>query len=145
MFFLAIQPKNIIYTNQTGHIPVASSQGSQYIVIAYNVDSNAILLRPIKNRSTAKLTKSLTSIHQTLTDGGCKPKYHRMDNEYPKELKHFLRNKHIDVQLTPPHDHRANTAECSICTTKNHILAGWASMHNDFPMHLWDRTILQAE
>ena len=30
-------------------------------------------------------------------------------------------------------------------TAKNHITAGWASMHDNFPMHLWDRTIPQAE
>ena len=68
-----------------------------------------------------------------------------MDNECPSNLKHFLKDCNIDIQLTPPHDHRANTTKRAICMAKNHILAGWASMHDDFSVHIWDRTIPRAE
>ena len=144
-YVAAIQPKRLVYSDQTGRLPVTSNQGNQYLVVAYDYDSNNIMLRPIKNRSTAELTKAMASIHDTLTKGGCKPKYHRMDNECPEDLKTFLQARDITVQLTAPHDHRANAAERAIRTAKNHITAGWASMHDDFPMQLWDKTIPQAE
>ena len=69
----AIQPQNIVNMDQTGQVPVASSQGNQYFLVNYDFNSNAILLCPIKNRSPVELTKALASIHQTLTDSSCKP------------------------------------------------------------------------
>ena len=43
-FISAIQPKHIVYSNQTGQLHVTSSQGNQYLVVAYNYNSNAILI-----------------------------------------------------------------------------------------------------
>jgi len=60
-------------------------------------------------------------------------------------LKDFLAKEKIDYQLVPPHDHRRNAAEQAIRTGKNHIIAGWCAADDDFPLHLWDRTIPTAE
>ena len=43
-FIAAVQPKHIIYSDQTGRLPITSSQGNQYLVVAYDYDSNAILI-----------------------------------------------------------------------------------------------------
>ena len=48
-FISVVQPKHIVYSDQTGQLPITSSQGNQYLVVAYDYDSNAILIRPIKN------------------------------------------------------------------------------------------------
>jgi hypothetical protein len=40
--------------------------------------------------------------------------------------------------------HRRNAAERAIRTFKNHFIAGLCSLDKDFPLHLWDRLLLQA-
>ena len=44
-----------IYSDQTGPFPVPSSRGYKYLMVFYDVDSNAILARPIK---TKKITRT---------------------------------------------------------------------------------------
>ena len=48
-------------------------------------------------------------------------------------------------QLAPLHEHQSNAAEGAIQLAKKHLAVGWWSMDPAFPMHLWDRTIAQAE
>ena len=48
-FLATTKPKHILYTDQTGRLPQPSSNGNNYLMVAYNYNSNNILLRPIKN------------------------------------------------------------------------------------------------
>ena len=41
--------------------------------------------------------------------------------------------------------HRTNTAERAIRTFKNHFIAGLCSIHDEFPMHEWDRLLEQGD
>jgi hypothetical protein len=78
------EPRQLVYTDQTGRFPIPSSAGNQYLLVAYDYDSNNILLRPIQNRTAESLTAAIQDVHDTLTHGGCQPKFHRMDNECPQ-------------------------------------------------------------
>ena len=49
--------------------------------------------------------------------------------------------KHVNHQLVPPHNHRANAAEQ---TLKCHFKAGLASLDPTFPVSEWDRLLPQA-
>jgi hypothetical protein len=60
-------------------------------------------------------------------------------------LKAFLRDENIDFQLVPPGLHRRNAAERAIRTFKNHFIAGLSSVDKNFPLHLWDKLLPQAE
>jgi hypothetical protein len=51
----------------------------------------------------------------------------------------------VEYQRVPPHCHRCNAAERAIHTFKEHFVAGLDSMDPDFPLHLWDRLVPQAE
>jgi Reverse transcriptase (RNA-dependent DNA polymerase) len=144
-YLAAAEPKQVVYTDQTGRLPHPSASGNNYLLIAYDYDSNAILLRPIKNRTAEALTAAIADVHSTLTKGGCRPLFHRLDNECPQHLKDYLTNRNVTYQLAPPDDHRSNAAERAIRTAKNHLAAGWHSTDNNFPMYLWDKTIPQAE
>ncbi|MGL5934509.1 MAG: hypothetical protein ACRCZI_02680, partial [Cetobacterium sp.] len=144
-YLTTAEPRSIVYTNQTGRFPVPSSSGNNYLLVAYDYDSNNILLRPIKDRTANSLSEAIQSVHKTLTLGGCKPQYHRLDNECSQQVKDFFDQDKIKYQLAPPGEHRSNAAERAIRTAKNHLKAGWWSMDKNFPMHLWDRTIPQAE
>jgi hypothetical protein len=114
-------------------------------LIAYDYDSNAILMRPIKNRTAEALTAAIQDVHNTLAKGGCQPKFHRMDNECPQQVKDYLTKRDVQYQLAPPDDHRSNAAERAIQTAKNHLAAMWYSTDDNFPMYLWDKTIPQGE
>ena len=144
-FIATTEPRNVVYTDQTGRLPHPSSAGNNYLVVAYDYDSNNILMRPIKNRSAQAINTAIADIHQTLTRGGCRPQFHRLDNECSHELKQWFADNNIQYQLAPPHEHRSNAAERAIRTAKNHLAAGWWSTDPNFPMHLWDKTIPQAE
>jgi hypothetical protein len=149
-FLATAEPRNIVYSDQsqghqTGRLPHPSAGGNNYLMIANDYDSNAILMRPIKNRTADVLTDAIKNIHETLSKAGCQPKYHRLDNECPAQVKAYFAKRGIQYQMTPQDDHRSNTAERAIRTTKNHLAAGWYSTDDNFPMYLWDKTIPQAE
>ena len=144
-FLATTEPKNIVYTDQTGRLPHPSSSGDNYLVVAYDYNSNNILLQPIKNRTSQTITAAIADIHNTLAQGGCQPQFHRLDNKCSQELKQWFTDNNIQYQLAPPHEHRSNAAERAIRTAKNHLAAGWWSTDPQFPMHLWDKTIPQAE
>jgi hypothetical protein len=145
-FLSTAETKNIVYSDQTGRLPIASSSGNNFLLIlAYDYDSNCILLCPIKNRTAKALTSTIENVNKTLAKGGCKPQFHRLDNACPQLLKDFFERQQVEHQLVPPHDHRSNAAEQAIRTAKNHLADSWWSTNNKFPMHLWDKTIPQAE
>jgi hypothetical protein len=51
----------------------------------------------------------------------------------------------VEYQLVPPHCHRRNAAERAIQTFREHFMAGLSSVDTNFPLHLWDRLLPQAE
>ena len=136
--------KGHTFSDQTGKFPCVSSRGYKYIFVMYDYDSNSILSEPIKNRSENELIRAFNKLHDFLLSKGCKPKFHKLDNECSAALQSALEMKQVKFQLAPPHLHRTNAAERAIRTFKDHLLAGLASVDPDFPMHLWDRLLHQA-
>jgi len=51
----------------------------------------------------------------------------------------------VDFQVIPPHVHRHNATEHAICTFKSHFIASLCSTGKNFPLHLWDCLLPQAE
>jgi len=105
-FFLhTIAVTSQLHTDQTGRFPTQSSRGMNYLMIAYDYDSNAILAEPLKNRSALELLHGYTAIHSTLVARGLRPQLQCLDNEAPGILKQFLQAEAVDFQLVPPHVH----------------------------------------
>ena len=140
-----MEPTGQIYTDQTGKFVAPSSQGNNYQLICYDFDSNAILAVPFKNRTAACIKTAFEEVHQRLNKAGLRPAYHRLDNECSDVLKKYLTEQTIEYQLVVPGSHRRNAAERAIRTWKNHFIAGLCSVDKDFPLHLWDRLLPQAE
>jgi hypothetical protein len=69
-YLSASEPKHLVYTDQTGQLPSTSNEGNKYLLVAYDYDSNCILLRPIRNRHADTLTKAIADIHTILSRGG---------------------------------------------------------------------------
>jgi hypothetical protein len=114
-------------------------------MVLYDYDSNHIFAQPFKNRTAHCITEAYKILHQRLCDAGFKPKLQRLDNECSEMLKRFLKLKDVNFLLVPPGVHRRNAAERAIRTFQNHFIAGLCSTNEDFPLHLWDVLIPQAE
>ena len=47
---------NTVFSDQIGQFPTRSKRGNKYIMVMVEIDSNAILVEPIKNRTDTELT-----------------------------------------------------------------------------------------
>ena len=139
------EPTGKVYTDQTGKFPCTSASGNNYIMVLYDYDSNAILMEPISNRKGPTLVEAHKNLHALLTNAGLRPRFIMMDNECSDALKQFLTDESVAFQLTPAGMHRRNTAERSIRTAKNHLIAGLCTVNPKFPLYLWDKLLPQAE
>lgn len=133
-----------VYSDQTGKFSVPGSSGATLVFVMYDYDTNSIHAVPLKNRSAPEIVKAYSTVYNTLIKAGQRPLLQRLDNECSKELREFMEDRQVQVQLVPPGIHRANAAERAIRTFKNHMIAGLSTTDPDFPLHLWDRLILQG-
>ena len=134
-----------ISTDQTGKFSCMSSKQMNYILVTYSYDTNAILARPLKSKSSTELTTVIVKIHQYLTKRGYKPKHHWLDNEVSTKLLDTLQDMNVTVHLVPPYCHRKLAAERAIRTYKNHFITILCMTHPEFPMKLWCSLIPQSE
>ena len=144
-FAAMFEPTGQIYSDQTGKFVTPSSHGNNYIMVVYDYDSNHIFAEPFKNKSAESILTAYKTVHAKLCAAGLRPQLQRLDNECSDKLKEFMKEEKIDFQLVPPGSHRRNAAERAIRTFKNHFIAGLCSLDKDFPMHLWDQLVPQAE
>jgi hypothetical protein len=52
----------IMFSNQTGQFPIQSLCGIKYIMVMVEIDSNAILVEPMKNRKDAKMIQTYNAL-----------------------------------------------------------------------------------
>jgi hypothetical protein len=113
-------------------------------MVLYDYNSNAILTEPMKNRTAASTLQAFKTLHTKLIKASLRPKLQKLDNECSQLLKDYLSTEDIDFQLVPPHLHWRNAAERAIRTFQNHFIAALCSVDREFPLHLWDRLLPQA-
>jgi Reverse transcriptase (RNA-dependent DNA polymerase) len=140
-FAALIPPTGLIYTDQTGRFVCPSETGNNYLMVLYDYDSNAILAEAIPNRTKKSLLAAFTKLHAQLCAVGLRPKYQRLDNECSDIMKEFMTEQGIKHQFVPPNKHRRNAAERAIRTLKNHLIAGFCSLDENFPLSCWDKTL----
>ena len=132
------------FMDLTGRFPHASSRGSEYVLVAYDFDSNAIFAEALNSRRGSEIKRGWMKIHKKLKNRGAAPNIYIMDNECSNDLKLAMTEEDLDWQLATPYLHRVNAAERAIRTFKNHFIAGLATCHPDFPISEWDRLLEQA-
>jgi hypothetical protein len=71
----------MIYTDQTGQLPVPSSRGMQYLFVFYSYDTNTIRMEPMKNRTAGEILAAFKRCTAELVQAGFKPQLHRLDNK----------------------------------------------------------------
>ncbi len=70
-----------MYTDQTGRFPKKSSQGNQYVMVLVELDSNAILVKGMKNLTSGEMIRAYQHLVDRLKTAGIQPKHHILDNE----------------------------------------------------------------
>ena len=80
-------------------------------MVIHNYYSNPILAAPLKNKSVAEQLKATTALQLYLKTRGLTPKMHVMKNEFPGNVKDYLRANTINCQLVLLHVHRTNAAK----------------------------------
>ncbi len=80
-------------------------------MVLIEIDSNAILVEAMKNRTAGEMIRAYLVLVTRLSNVGVKPKMHIRDNECSEEFKAQIRKNNMTFQLVPPHDHRRNIAE----------------------------------
>ena len=144
-FYLAADSEGVMHSDLTGRFPITSLQGNKHILLIYNYDANAIIVRALKNRSDIETLKTHEEVYELLKNRGFSPKLHVLDNEASKALKKQITKTGAKYQLVKPHNHRVLAAERCIRTFKNHFIAGLTSTDPNFPFYLWDQLLHQAE
>jgi hypothetical protein len=112
-----------IYTDQTGRFPKKSSRGNQYIMVLTEIDSNSILVEPMKNRTSGEMMRAYQTLIDRLAKAMIFPKLHILDNECSQDFKQKIESNGMKYQLVPPNDHRRNIAEKAIQTFKDHFVS----------------------
>jgi hypothetical protein len=145
LVYAVVTDQGQLYTDLTRRLPVRSSKCNWYVMICYSYDCNYVKAVPMKSRSASEWLKAYEHIHQELTLWGFKSKLQTLDNEASAALKIFFTDNEVNYQLVPPRCHRHNASERAIRTFRENFVAGLASVDPDFPLHLWDRLLPQAE
>ncbi len=136
--------KQTTYSDQTGRFPFTSYKGNKYIMTMVEIDSSAILVEALKDRSKEELTRAYLVLLQRLKKAGIIPKKHVMDNEISELMRDTI-EKECKLELVPPGCHRRNVAEVAIKTFKAHFIAILAGLPSSFPIRLWCELLPQAE
>jgi hypothetical protein len=134
-----------VYTDLTGAFPTRSSRGNNGLIICYSFYANYIRPIAMRSKSGAEWVIAFGVIFEKMMAKGFKPKLQTMDKEVSADLKNYFTEKEMSYHLIPPHCHRTNAAETAIRTFKEHFKAGLATVNPEFPAHLWDRVLPQAE
>ena len=131
VFFFAALANTItgtMYTDITGAFPVRSFKSMQYIFVAYVYDLNAIIIRAMPSCTDASIMTAFTEVITTIKTGGYCLALNVMDNECSVAVEKYIRSEKINIQLVPPHNHRANAAERTIPTLQEHVIAALATV-----------------
>ena len=100
---------------------------------------------PMSSRHHTSYIAAFERTIDFFTKLGRPPTFLRLDNETFRPLDTDMSRKGIAMQYCPPGMHRANKAERSIQTFKNHAISTFCTTATDFPLTLWDKLLPQIE
>ncbi len=125
---LANANTRIMYMDLTSSFAVRSFKNMQYIFVAYVYDLNVIILHAMPTCTNAAMITAFKEVIMVLRTSGYRPALNIMDNECSTAVEQYIHSEKINIQLVPPHNHRANAAEREIATFKEHFIAAFATV-----------------
>ena len=129
-------PKETMYTNQTGKLPHVSIQGNRYMMVLVHIGSDSIWVETMKNRTEGEMVLAIQRALKRMHAVGIIPKRQVLDNETSMTYRQEIMETGMTYQLVPPDDHRWNIAEKTIQTWKYHFISNCSGVSAPFPMHL---------
>ena len=148
VFIHTYDVRETIFSDQTGQFPTRSQRGNnnKCIMVMDEIDSNAILVEPMKSRKDEEMIRAYDSLVKRLQRAGIQPKKHVLDNEISENMKNHIRDTYrFQLEMVPPGCHRRNAAEVAIRNFKSHFLSVLAGTADNFPPSLWDRLLPQTK
>jgi hypothetical protein len=127
----------------TDHFPVPSYLGHEYILITLH--RGFIHYHPMKSRSAPAYVSAFKVVLSFFHALGFAVTNLKLDNESSAQLSAFFLLHHVAFQHVPPFTHRANPAERSIRTAKNHLIATLSTTHFSFPANRWNTVLPLAQ
>jgi hypothetical protein len=98
--------RETMFFNQTGQFPTRSQQGNKYIMVMVKIDSNAILVEPMKSRKDEEMIHAYNALLLQLKQAGIVPKKHVLDNKVSDNMKNHIRDTcKFNMKLVPPGCH----------------------------------------
>ncbi len=138
--------RETMFSDQTGQVPTRSQSSNKYIMLLVEIDSNTILVEPIKSRKDQEMIRAYNALLLQLKRAGIIPKTHVLDNKVLENMKnHICDTCKINMELVPPGCHQRNMAEVAIHNFKSHFLSVLAGVADDFPQNLWDPLLPKTE
>lgn len=100
-------------------------------------DPNFLKGIPIKNRHNDELLWAYTEVYEWSTAKGVKPLLHKMDNENPKEVEAFIKDKQkVKLQYVTPGRH-CPPAKKGVQTYKTVFQSVMTALLKEFPIAYW--------
>ena len=65
--------RNTVFSDQTGQFPTRSQSGNKYLMVMVEIDSNAILVEPLKSRKDPELARAYRAMMLRLKQAGIVP------------------------------------------------------------------------
>ncbi len=123
-----------MFFDQTGQFPTRLQRGNKYIMVMVEINSNAILVEPMKSRKDEEMIRAYNALLLRLKRAGIISKKHVLDNEVSENMKNHICNTcKFDMELVPPGCHQRNAAKVAIGNFKAHFLSILAGVANNFP------------
>jgi hypothetical protein len=120
IFVKTYDTRETSFSDQTGQFPKQSKQGHKYIMVLVEIDSNAILVEPMKSRKDAEMIRAYDVLVQRLQQANIHPRKHVLDNEISENMKQHIKEKYkFDLEMVPPGCHRRNAAKVAIRNFKS--------------------------
>ena len=116
-----------------------------YILVLVEIDSGAILVEAMRNRSAGEQCRAYQVLVNRLHQCKIYPKKHILNNKISDEFKSVIKHNKMEHKLVPPHDHQQNIAEKGIQTFKDHLIAILCGTDKDFPLYLWANILSQSK
>ena len=134
------------FSDQTGQFPTHSKRSNKYIMVLVEIDSNPILIEPMKSRKNAEMIRAYDVLVQRLLAANIHPQKHVLNNKILDNMKLPIKETYkFQLEMVPPGSHRRNAATVAIRNFKAHFLSVLAGTADSFPLHLWDRLLPQTE
>ncbi len=92
--------RKTMFLDQTGQFPTRLQSGNKYIMVLVEIDSNAILVEPMKGRKDAKMIRVYNALLLWLKKAGIIPKKHVLDDKVLENMKNHIRQDEHGISPT---------------------------------------------